>query len=133
MKEARRIRRRYASKEALAGAEKRIERIALDITEHFKTHIRPNGFKAQVVAPSREAAVAYARKLQDFQVDAYPIITTSNDDPALFDEARQLPQKEIIGRFWIIDVQDLDEALTMAKEWPASSIVEVRPVMEWAG
>src|SRR5205814_1356740 len=49
--------------------------------------------------PSREAAVAYARKLQDFQVDAYPIITTSNDDPALFDEARQLPQKEIIGRF----------------------------------
>src|SRR5439155_8474429 len=41
----------------------------------------------------------YARKLQDFQVDAYPIITTSNDDPARFDEARQLPQKEIIGRF----------------------------------
>jgi hypothetical protein len=41
--------------------------------------------------------------------------------------------KEIIGGFWVIDVQDLDEALTMAKEWPASSIVEVRPILERAG
>jgi hypothetical protein len=38
--------------------------------------------------------------------------------------------KEIIGRFTIIDVQDLDEALAMAKEWPASSVIEVRPIME---
>src|SRR5712692_4184684 len=41
--------------------------------------------------------------------------------------------KEIIGGFWVIDVQDLDEALTMAKEWPASSIVEVRPILERSG
>jgi len=41
--------------------------------------------------------------------------------------------KEIIGGFWVIDVQDLDEALTMAKEWPASSLVEVRPILERAG
>ena len=39
-----------------AEAERRIEMIALGIAEHFKGKVRPNGFKAQVVAPSRTAA-----------------------------------------------------------------------------
>ena len=37
----------------MAEAERRIEMIALDIAEHFKGKVRPNGFKAQIVAPSR--------------------------------------------------------------------------------
>ena len=45
------IRRRYANKETVAGAERRIEMIALDIADHFKAKLRPNGFKAQVVKP----------------------------------------------------------------------------------
>lgn len=40
--------------------------------------------------------------------------------------------KEIIGGYAIIDVQDLDEALQLAKDWPAQSTVEVRPIMEMA-
>ena len=56
----RQLRRRYANKETVAGAERRIEMIALDIAEHFKTKIRPNGFKAQVVASSRASALRYA-------------------------------------------------------------------------
>ena len=57
------IRRRYASKERIAEAAKRIEAIALDISEHFKAKIQPNGFKAQVVVGSREAALRYAEHL----------------------------------------------------------------------
>ena len=49
--------------------------IALDIAEHFKATIRPNGFKAQVVAPSRAAALRYAEHLNNFGLSAYPIIT----------------------------------------------------------
>ena len=52
-----RIRRRYANKETVAEAERRIEMIALDIAQHFKAKVQPNGFKAQVVAPSRSAAL----------------------------------------------------------------------------
>ena len=59
-----RIRRRYANKETVAEAEKRIEMIALDIAQHFKTKVWPNRFKAQVVAPSRAAAMRYAEHLQ---------------------------------------------------------------------
>ncbi|HXH20441.1 MAG TPA: type I restriction endonuclease subunit R [Dehalococcoidia bacterium] len=94
-----RIRRRYANKETVAEAARRIEMIALDIAEHFKKHVRPNGFKAQVVAPSRAAAVRYAEHLRDFGISAYPIITTSPDDGPEFKWARELPQAQIISAF----------------------------------
>ena len=94
-----RIRRRYANKETVAEAEKRIEMIALDISKHFKTKIKPNGFKAQVVAPSRAAALRYAERLNDFNVSAYPIITTSPNDGTEFADARNLNQDQVTSAF----------------------------------
>jgi hypothetical protein len=38
--------------------------------------------------------------------------------------------KEAIGGFAVVDVDDLDEALRLAKAWPARGSVEVRPFME---
>ena len=95
----RQIRRRYANKETVAEAEQRIEMIALDIAEHFTKVIQPNGFKAQVVAPSRSAAVKYAERLTAFGLDAYPIITTDNNDGPEFKWAREVPQEQIIRAF----------------------------------
>ena len=94
-----RIRRRYANKETVAEAERRIEMIALDIAEHFRERVRPNGFKAQMVAPSRAAAMRYAGRLNDFGVRAYPVITTSPNDGAEFQPARELDQETIINAF----------------------------------
>ena len=93
------LRRRYANKETVAEAERRIEMIALDIAEHFKDKVRPNGFKAQVVAPSRAAAVLYAGHLIDFGVRAFPIITTSSQDGAEFNSARELNQSLVTEAF----------------------------------
>jgi type I restriction enzyme R subunit len=95
----RRIRRRYANKDTLAVADKRIEMIALDIAEHYDKHIRRNGFKAQAVAPSRDAAMRYAEKLRDFGVSAFPIITTTNDDGPEFKWAREIDQDQVIAAF----------------------------------
>ena len=93
------IRRRYASKDVVAEAAQRIEMIALDIAEHFKENVRPNGFKAQVVAPSRAAALRYAGHLNDFGVRAYPVITTTPNDGPEFSEARALNQEQITNAF----------------------------------
>lgn len=93
------IRRRYANKETIAEAAKRIEAISLDIAEHFRTKVAPNGFKAQVVAPSRAAAVKYAEHLASFGLAAYPIITTSHNDGAEFQRARELDQDQIVNAF----------------------------------
>ena len=93
------IRRRYANKETIAEAAKRIEAVALDIAEHFRKKVGPNGFKAQVVAPSRAAAVSYARHLVDFGLSAYPIITTTNNDGPEFSHARELNEEQIVNAF----------------------------------
>ncbi len=93
------IKRRYASKDRIAEAAKRIEAIALDISEHFRTKIKPNGFKAQVVAPSRAAALRYSEHLNNFGVAAYPIITSLHNDGPEFAEAKQLNQDKITDDF----------------------------------
>ena len=93
------IRRRYANKETVAEAHRRIEMIALDIADHFKAKVRPNGFKAQVVAPSRRAALRYAAHICDFGVSAYPIITTAPGDGPEFAAARDLNQAQIVNAF----------------------------------
>ncbi len=93
------IRRRYANKERIAEAAKRIEVIALDISEHFKAKVQPNGFKAQVVVPSRAAAISYAEHLNVFGLAAYPVISTSHDDGIEFESARQLNTDTIIEDF----------------------------------
>lgn len=94
-----RIWRRYANKETVAQADRRIEMIALDIAEHFAEKIQPSGFKAQVVAPSRRAALRYAEYLGNFGLSAFPIIHISAKDGHEFDEARGLDQKQIVSMF----------------------------------
>ena len=57
------IKQRFATEQAIAGAPRRIETICLDVIDHFTKFIVPNGFKAQVVATSRHAAVTYKETL----------------------------------------------------------------------
>lgn len=54
-----------------------------------------------------------------FNGDGQPIVT---DGPFI-------EGNEVIGGYAEIEVADLDEALRMAKSWPARGIVEVRPVV----
>ena len=105
------LRRRYANKETVAGAERRIEMIALDIAEHFKKRVRPNGFKAQVVAPSRAAAMRYSEHLNSFGLRAYPIITAAPYDGPDFNVARELDQEQVTGAF--VDPEGEPEVLVV--------------------
>lgn len=38
--------------------------------------------------------------------------------------------KEMIGGYAILDVADLDEALTLASSWPAPDTLEIRPIVQ---
>ena len=105
------IRRRYANKETVAEAERRIEMISLDIAEHFKAKVRPNGFKAQIVAPSRAAALRYAERLNSFGLRAYPIITAAPNDGPEFKAVRQLDQEQVVNAF--VDPEGEPEALVV--------------------
>ena len=106
-----RLRRRYANKETVAEAERRIEMIVLDIADHFKKKVHPNGFKAQVVAPSRAAALRYAERLNSFGLRAYPIITAMPGDGPEFRAARELDQEQVVGAF--VDPEGEPEVLVV--------------------
>jgi len=105
------IKSRYATAEAIAGAPRRIERICLDIIEHFEEHIRPNGFKAQVVACTREAAATYKETLDRLGAPPSAIImSTSHNDPAHLVKWKTSKdeQRKLIERF-----KDPDDSLSI--------------------
>ncbi len=55
----------YGSRKAYLEAKETIAAKAKDMMEHYTKHIFPNGFKAQVVAVTQEAAVRYEEALKD--------------------------------------------------------------------
>lgn len=54
----------YGSRDAYLEAEPTIGAKAKDMVRHYLEHVFPNGFKAQVVATSREAAVRYKKHIE---------------------------------------------------------------------
>src|SRR5262249_17553373 len=77
-----RIKQRYAREEVIAAAPKRIEMICLDLLEHFRAFIEPNGFKAQVVVPGRDVAVSYKETLDRLNgPESALIMSSQHNDP----------------------------------------------------
>ena len=58
-----RLKKEYVTKEKIGEAPARIRKISLDLIDHYTKQIEPNGYKAMLVATSREAAVGYKREL----------------------------------------------------------------------
>src|SRR5208282_1793183 len=55
----------YGSREAYLEAKETIKAKAFDLIDHYTQYIFPDGFKAQVVATSREAATRYKTYIDD--------------------------------------------------------------------
>lgn len=67
----RKLKERGVQRSDLARLESRIWEIAEDIWEHYRTHVMPDGYKAQVVAIDRKAVGAYKRALDQVIGDWY--------------------------------------------------------------
>ena len=68
----------YGSRDAYLEAHPTIAAKAKDMIAHYLTHVYPNGFKAQVVATSREAAVRYKTHIDDALVSAIDDLEKNN-------------------------------------------------------
>lgn len=73
-----RLKKQYVTKGKIAEAPSRIKRITLDLLNHYREHVEKNGYKAMLVAPSREAAVIYKQELEFLGETRTKIIMTSN-------------------------------------------------------
>ena len=97
-----RIKQKYVTEEALTASPKRLKTVVLDIIDHYEKHIQPNGFKAQIVSISREAAVAYKKLLDELSdYESAVIISSAHNDK---EEMKQYAlsraeEKEMIQRF----------------------------------
>ncbi len=96
------IKARYATERSLAEAPKRIETLCLDLLEHYRQYIQPNGFKAQIVTVSRDAAVTYQETLQRLNgPESALIMSGSHNDPKRLAKWRlEKPQQDaLVDRF----------------------------------
>jgi type I restriction enzyme R subunit len=96
------IKAKYGTEASIAGAPKRVESIALDLVDHFTKYIQPNGFKAQIVACSREVACLYKETLDRLNGPQSAVIisgTNKDDDRLVRHHTTEEQRKEFIARY----------------------------------
>ncbi|MGD6891355.1 type I restriction endonuclease subunit R [Bacillus mobilis] len=97
-----RIKKKYATEQAIISSQKRIKRIVLDMIEHYENHIQPNGFKAQIVAISREAAAMYKEMLDELSNYESKVIMSAGHNDGEHLQKHHLSkdeEKDVIARF----------------------------------
>jgi len=86
------IKKKYATKGQIFEAPRLIEEKAADILRHYVTNILPNGFKAQLVAYSRRAAIRYIEALKQARLKLL------EEAMALPPEDKNIGETELITR-----------------------------------
>ncbi|MBF58273.1 MAG: restriction endonuclease subunit R [Halomonas sp.] len=86
------IKKKYATKGQIFEAPKLIQEKAQDILRHYVTHILPNGYKAQLVAYSRRAALRYYEALEQAKAELL------EDAMALTPEDKALDDTQLLIR-----------------------------------
>lgn len=97
------IKQKYATKGHIFDAPALIADKARDMLRHYVTHILPNGYKAQIVAYSRLAAIRYVDALRTARDDLLADANALNpQDKALDDEALCLrpPSVQAVVQAW---------------------------------
>ena len=80
------IKKKYATKGQIFEAPQLIQEKSQDILRHYVTHILPNGYKAQLVAYSRRAALHYFEALEAARAELLEeALALSPEDKALDD------------------------------------------------
>ena len=87
----------YGSRDAYLEAKPTIEAKAGDMVAHYLTHVFPNGYKAQVVAVSREAAVRYKTYLDAALTAAIAALEADNPNRIDLEKLKKLETDVIIS------------------------------------
>ena len=95
------IKKKYGNELAVLEAPQRIRWICIDILKHYREFIQPNGFKAMIVTPSRNAAVTYKQMLDELDAPPSAVIISGdhNDPKRLSDHTDSTKQKEQLKQF----------------------------------
>lgn len=93
------LKRKYARAEMLNKADQVIYMRAFDISEHYRTAWQNTGFKAQLVAPGKAAAIAYHEHLKEIGYVSSEVVISAPDTREGYEEADEEPTDEVV-KFW---------------------------------
>jgi len=93
------LKKKYARAEMLNKADQVIYMRAFDISEHFRQNWQGTGFKAQLVAPGKAAALAYKRVLDEIGHVSSEVVISAPDMREGFDATDDKPADEVVA-FW---------------------------------
>jgi len=93
------LKQKYSRSDKINSTEKRLEVIAWDISKHYSNNWKGTGFKAQLAAPGKEAAIKFKHFLDDLGQITSEVIISSPDTREGNLEIDEEP-KEIVQKFW---------------------------------
>jgi type I restriction enzyme, R subunit len=93
------LKKKYARAEMLNKADQVIYMRAFDISEHFRQNWQGTGFKAQLVAPGKAAALAYKRFLDEIGHVSSEVVISAPDMREGNEETDDKPADEVVA-FW---------------------------------
>lgn len=94
------LKKKYARAEMLNKAEQVIYMRAFDISEHYRQHWQGTGFKAQLVAPSKAAALRYKAFFDELGTVSSEVIISPPDEREGFDEVDTDEPDDAVVAFW---------------------------------
>jgi len=93
------LKRKFSRMDALSKTGQAIRAKAFDISEHFRQHWQGTGFKAQLVAPSKAAAVRFKDVLDEIGHVTSEIVISPPDDNEGNEEVDK-ESKDLVRGFW---------------------------------
>jgi type I restriction enzyme R subunit len=93
------LKRKFSRMDALSKTGQAIRAKAFDISEHYRQHWQDTGFKAQLVAPSKAAAVRFKEVLDEIGHVTSEIIMSPPDENEGNDDVDS-ESKDLVRRFW---------------------------------
>ena len=93
------LKRKYARAEMLNKAGQVIYMRAFDISEHYRENWQGTGFKAQLVAPSKPAALKYHEYLSEIGTVSSEVVISPPDMRESFDETDDEATDDVV-KFW---------------------------------
>ena len=93
------LKRKFSRMDALSKTDQAIRAKAFDISEHYRQHWQGTGFKAQLVAPSKAAAVRFKEVLDEIGHVSSAIVISPPDENEGNEEVDQ-ESRDLVRRFW---------------------------------
>jgi type I restriction enzyme R subunit len=94
------LKKKYARAEMLNKADQVIYMRAFDISAHFRDNWQGTGFKAQLVAPSKAAALKYKEFLDEIGEVSSEVVISASDEREGFDDVDDDESGDEVVAFW---------------------------------